>query len=710
MSQNEFVSAYPGPIGSGADTLYFLTMGAPSYAYMGARGTNELALVDVDTQKVYLVAGESYTFTVQGSTYPTATAATGLNLELLGTDFSTSLGTLSVVGGVTTITYTAATSGVHYLRTSLGAGGTDGSYQISYQNTVADDHAATFAGATAYTLGMLQNGIMDQAGDADAFRFSVTAGKRYIYEQSVSENTVARIKFSDSNYNRLTATRVNTSYSTYYTATFTGEMMVEVQAFIRSDTASSTASYIEVDPAGGAPYSFVITQAYSDTLPILGGSYGNDTLNGTAAAEELHGGFGVDLVNGLGGNDILVGGPTGDLSADTLAGGTGDDLYYVLHAGVVVTEALDEGTDTVTADFAYTLGDNVENLVLNGTGNINGTGNALNNSLTGTTGRNLLQGLDGNDTLDGGTGQDTLDGGAGDDTFIVGNTNITVLEAAGGGTDTVLSSINVTMGALGAQALANVENLTLTGTGDITGQGNNLANVLTGNSGNNILTGLGGADTLDGGAGADTLRGGAGNDVYIVDASDVVEEVNSLDGNDTVRAAFSYTLGTNVDNLELQGTENLTGTGNTAANRLVGNSGNNSLLGDLGDDTLEGGLGNDSLDGGTGNDSMAGGGGDDAYTVTATLDVVTEAADEGTDTITSSVTYTLAANVENLVLTGATNINGTGNAGDNSLIGNAGNSTLTGLDGNDTLDGGAGTDTLVGGTGDDSYVVDSTTR
>ncbi|MCA3457304.1 MAG: calcium-binding protein, partial [Rhodobacter sp.] len=123
--------------------------------------------------------------------------------------------------------------------------------------------------------------------------------------------------------------------------------------------------------------------------------------------------------------------------------------------------------------------------------------------------------------------------------------------------------------------------------------------------------------------------------------------------------------------------------------------------------------GNDTLDGGTGADALSGGAGDDTYVVDATGDTITEAANEGTDTVQSSVTLTLGTNLENLTLTGTTAINGTGNTGANTLTGNAaanqlsggaGNDTLSGGAGNDTLDGGAGADALSGGAGSDSYL------
>src|SRR6185503_16672355 len=115
-----------------------------------------------------------------------------------------------------------------------------------------------------------------------------------------------------------------------------------------------------------------------------------------------------------------------------------------------------------------------------------------------------------------------------------------------------------------------------------------------------------------------------------------------------------------------------------------------------GTDTLVGRGGNDILNGGAGADTMQGGAGNDTYLVDNVGDVVTEALNEGTDLVQSSVSFTLGANVENLTLTGTANLNGNGDA-----------NVLTGNSGNNTLDGGAGADTMVGGDGNDTYVVDN---
>ncbi len=291
----------------------------------------------------------------------------------------------------------------------------------------------------------------------------------------------------------------------------------------------------------------------------------------------------------------------------------------------------------------------------------------------------MLTGNSGNNMLNGGAGNDTMIGGLGNDTYVVDAAGDVVTELAGQGTDTVQSSVTYTLG-------ANVENLPLTGTAAINATGNTLDNVLTGNSGNNTLSGGAGDDTLIGGLGNDTMIGGTGNDIYVVDAAgDVVTEL-AAEGTDTVQSSVSYTLGANVENLQLTGAAAINATGNTLDNLLTGNSGNNVLSGGAGDDTLIGGLGNDTMIGGTGND---------IYVVDAAGDVVTELAGQGTDTVQSSISYTLGANVENLSLTGATAINATGNTLDNVITGNAGDNVLNGGVGNDTLIGGDGNDVFV---------------
>jgi trimeric autotransporter adhesin len=390
------------------------------------------------------------------------------------------------------------------------------------------------------------------------------------------------------------------------------------------------------------------------------GTADDDVLSGNESSNLLFGLAGNDSLSGGGGNDVLNGG----VGTDTMYGGAGNDTYVVDSVGDVVVENLNEGTDLVQSNVTYTLVANVENLTLTDTAAINGAGNSLNNVLTGNSAANILNG---------GTGSDTMLGGAGDDTYVVDNTADVVTENVGEGTDLVQASVTYALA-------ANVENLKLTGTAAINGTGNALDNVLIGNSTINTLTGGAGNDTLDGGAGADNLIGGVGNDSYIVDnTGDVITE-NANEGTDLVQSSVTTTLAANVENLTLTGTATVNGIGNTLNNFITGNSANNML------------------DGGAGADTLAGGAGNDTYVVDDTGDVVTEAASAGTDLVQSSLTYSLAANVENLTLTGSAAINGTGNS-----LGN----TLTGNSADNVLDGGTGVDTLIGGLGNDTYVVDN---
>ena len=300
--------------------------------------------------------------------------------------------------------------------------------------------------------------------------------------------------------------------------------------------------------------------------------------------------------------------------------------------------------------------------MLTGAGNRRGTGNALDNVITGNAGNN---------TLDGAAGADTLIGAAGNNSYVVDDAGDVVVELAGEGTDTVLSSID--------HALAdNVENLTLTGAGSLRGVGNSLDNTITGNIVANIL---------DGGLGADTLIGNLGDDVYIVDnASNVVRETAAIGGTDVIYSSVTYTAGSNIENLTLTGAAIIDATGNGLANVLRGNDADNILNGMSGADTLIGGRGND------------------IYVVDNAGDAVTELAGEGVDTVWSSIDYALGDNVENLRLAGAGNRSGTGNALDNVIVGAAGANTLEGGDGDDVLDGLAGRDFLTGGAGDDRFI------
>jgi serralysin len=281
-------------------------------------------------------------------------------------------------------------------------------------------------------------------------------------------------------------------------------------------------------------------------------------------------------------------------------------------------------------------------------------------------------------------------GGLGDDRYSVDSALDQVVELANQGTDTVLTTLATYV--LGA----HVETVIAANTIAHRFIGNALANVMAGNAGSDTLIGGAGNDTLQGGGAIDWLYGGSNDDTYFVEtATDrVIEGLNQ--GIDTVRtAAPAFTLPLNV--------ETLVGTF-AGGQALTGNTLDNAITGFTGADTLNGGLGNDTLDGGAGIDRLLGGAGNDSFRIEAATDVVIELANQGTDTVImlGNAGYTLGANVENLVLAGATGVSGVGNTLGNAITGNAAGNVLYGLGGNDSLDGGAGIDVLIGGAGRDT--------
>jgi subtilisin family serine protease/Ca2+-binding RTX toxin-like protein len=466
-------------------------------------------------------------------------------------------------------------------------------------------------------------------------------------------------------------------------------------------------------------------------LVVEGASAGKDivyssiswTLDANLERLYLEGSSAVSATgNGL--DNVLYG--HGNSAANVLSGGEGDDNYYV-GTNDTVAEGVEQGKDSVYSYGTYTLAPNVENLYLNDSSAATLTGNNSANSLQGNSGNDTLRGLLGNDTLDGGLGADTLIGGEGDDRYYVGTGDL-VVELANEGSDMVYSSVSWTLG-------ANLERIFLAGSAPVNATGNDLANILygNGNSAVNVLTGGLGDDVYYVGAGdlvvegasagkdivyssiswvldanlerlylegssavsatgnglanvlyghgnsaANVLSGGEGDDNYYVGTNDTVAE-GVEQGKDSVYSYGTYTLAPNVENLYLNDSSAATLTGNNSANSLQGNSGN---------DTLRGLLGNDTLDGGLGADTLIGGEGDDRYYV-GTGDLVVELANEGSDMVYSSVSWTLGANLERIFLAGSAPVNATGNDLGNILYGN-GNSAVN---------------VLTGGLGDDVYYV-----
>ena len=422
----------------------------------------------------------------------------------------------------------------------------------------------------------------------------------------------------------------------------------------------------------------------SSVTYVLGANVENLILTGNANI------FGVgnalnNVIIGNDGNNIL----SGDLGNDTLIGGKGNDDYVVESAGDKIIESAGGGTDTVYSDVSFSLAGlaNVENLVLNNNNaKINGTGNALDNHISGNDHENVING---------GQGVDTMTGGKGDDTYYVDNALDQVKENAGEGTDTVISTValNASFGNIEIYQFMTKTAVNFTADAAVVevhgGSGNDTItakvgddHLLYGNAGNDTLTGGDKADYIDGGTGADTMTGGTGADIYVVDnVLDTVSEDPMAADDDTVRSTISIAkLWDGVEDIELAGHANLNATGNDLVNVIYGNAGANVL------------------DGGGGGDHMFGFGGNDTYFVDNAGDAAIESIGGGIDTVKSTLSWTLDANVENLTLLGGLSIDGTGNDLNN---------VITGNDGANFIDGGTGADTLIGGKGSDVYFVDN---
>ena len=217
-------------------------------------------------------------------------------------------------------------------------------------------------------------------------------------------------------------------------------------------------------------------------------------------------------------------------------------------------------------------------------------------ALNGFETLNLLAGGHSNDLVFARGGGTVYAGGAGTDTFYADWSSAT----------SAISWVNNPAGpaqTVNGASLSGLERLLVS-----TGSGNDLIDnsaAAVGATDDDISTGAG-ADTLNGGAGADQMTGGNGNDTYFVDViGDLVFESSGAGtGTDTVRSSISYTLGDNLEKLQLLGNGAIDGFGNGLANTLSGNNGNNALQGQDGNDTLSGGAGADTLTGGSGADTF----------------------------------------------------------------------------------------------------------
>ena len=356
-------------------------------------------------------------------------------------------------------------------------------------------------------------------------------------------------------------------------------------------------------------------------------------------------------------------------------------------AAVDLTPGMFSNCDAMTGNIAIAHGAWIENA----------TGGSGDDSLTGNDLTNLLDGGGGNDVLNGGAGSDILMGGAGDDSFHFDAADDLALLDGGSGFDTLIF----------ADSFLSF---------DLTAHGLEQAMVVMTDHGSEVWEEIDDLyDAADNRVGQRRFNDDGTTVVTDWDVQDQqtwAERVRTWDAEGVLVSVVvdgeSVPVGSGYDDdVDAGGGGPLNPTGTDGADALVGDDGDNVFAGLGGNDTLTGLGGADVMNGGAGSDMLNGGAGDDTYVVGSSGDRVTEAANGGLDVVRASVTHTLAANVENLMLTGVAKINGTGNGLDNGLTGNAAANTLMGGAGNDLLDGGLGADYLYGGAGNDVFVVDN---
>jgi Ca2+-binding RTX toxin-like protein len=468
----------------------------------------------ITSSSAALIAGQTATITFTFSEDP------GSSFVWDGTtgDVVVSGGTLSAISGsglTRTATFTADSSGTASISVVAG----------SYTDAVGNAGGASFhVGAGTFPISSLASGdVLAVASGATA---NATSGTNGFTANSQTANA-GTINLTTAGY---AVNLANASGPNGYALTNTGAAVT------------------------------LTGSAFHDTLT---GGAGNDTLNGGGGNDIFNVNSGSDTITDFGGSDVLVvsNGATANATVTsaftatastsnagtatltsagygvTLSSATGSNGYTVTNTGVATTLTGSAYADSLT-------GGNGNDTLNGGVGNDTLSGGNGNDSLNGDNGDDSLNGGDGNDSLNGGAGMDSLVGGAGNDTYVVDTTTDTITESADAGTDTIEASVTFTLA-----DIANVENLTLTGTVAINGTGNTLNNLVIGNFGNNTLTGGAGNDTLNGGAGADTLNGGdgtdtltggGGNDLLVGDAG--TDTLTGSAGQDTFRFGAGVAL------------------------------------------------------------------------------------------------------------------------------------------------------------------------
>ena len=640
--------------------------------YSAATASITGTLVDVTdggTHAVTFTGVENFTITT-GSGNDTITVGDGSNVLTtgLGDDTITAGNGPNIIdGGANNDTITAG-SGVNTIQGGLGndtiiAG--DGGNSINGGD--GDDGITTGSGNDVVVAGLGNDTVITGAG-ADVT--TVNGGIDTV--DSGSENDRLIVDFSSST--------------------------TAVSGGVTGGTLAGGYDGFFADVAGTSSVVFQATENFTVTTGSA-----NDVIATGDGDDVLDGGAGSDQLNSGGGNDALLIG----LGSDALDGGAGTDSvifsgaradYQVNDLGGGVLQSIDlrngspDGTDTLVNIEGFVFTDLTFDATTVLTSNPPALFTVGNDTVT-LPGAGNYSALAGDDTIFMTVTGETVHGNTGNDTYHVEATGNTVTELANEGTDTVQTA------SLASYALgANVENLTHTGSSDFVGVGNDLDNILTGGTGRDYLVGFEANDTLMGGSGvANELQGGIGNDTYVVEAvGDTITEFAN-EGTDTVLTSLSsFRMADNIEQLVHTGSIDFAGIGNDQDNLIVGGSGGDVLMGGGGRDYLVGLGGDDTLMGGSGvPNELQGGIGNDTYVVEAVGDTITEFANEGTDTVLTSLSsFRMADNVENLTFIGGSAHEGTGNALANTLTGSSGNDTLTGAGGNDVFNYRAGTNGL----------------
>ncbi len=687
-------------IAGSAATTASLTLGVATNGTLSASG-------DHDWYAVQVVAGQTYLFT---------TTSTG------GADIDTTLMLRNASGGLlaynddsagtfSRIRFTATSTGTLYLDVGGFANGETGNYRVTaevapalavYDNDqIATQLTNTYWGGTSRRFNVQAGGILtvNVTGlTAEGQFLAREALNLWSDVTGISFSEVAsggQIVFDDSQTGAFATSTRSGGIITQSNVNVGTEWLVTSGTTLRS---YSFQTYVhEIGHAlglgHGGPYNSIAD--YQQDGTYLNDSWVTTVMSYFDTVENTYfAGLGFTrqftvspMVADMVATTNLYGTATTTRTGNTIYGfnnNSGRAIYDALVGQTAITYTVVDHGGTDTLDYSGYSSTQRIDLNSESFSNVGGRvgnvsiarGSVIENAIGGS-GADVLVGNAADNRLDGGAGVDQLYGGTGNDTFLVDQQSDVVFEDAAGGVDTVESSGSFYL-------YANIERLTLTGTANNFGVGNDLLNIITGNDGENLLIAGAGNDQVFGGGARDAIFGEDGDD--------------RLNGG----AGVDYLVG-GIGNDEIDG--------GVDADEIYGQDGNDTLFGGATFDTdiIVGGLGNDTIRGDSGlgdYDLLYGNEGDDIFWVDTPDDLVFEQAGQGSDHVFANINgagYYLYDNIENLTLVGGTPF-GVGNASNNVMTGSLIGNYLLGGGGNDTLNGMMGDDVLFGEAGNDVFV------